>query len=208
MISANPDSTLGASPHTNAQIRVAMNVAQREIAAATCAVQRETTYTLTASVCYKLPYRFIAPRALYLIRPNANGYDRVTYRDAQEFPSVKKPGAELAGETAGTNTDQSRVDFVTEFSVFGDSLKINPMLGEVTGHDLRLDYCAYPTPLTSDSQTCDLPEYCDFAVVKLAEWILNSANLTITEETAALTNLSSMAGYFVERYARKVEAGK
>jgi hypothetical protein len=204
-VTQEPDSSTGASKYTNTQVRQALNVAQKEMAAAVCAVQRETTYTLVnGRVSYKLPNGFIAARSLNFIKGAIPGFNRMQYRDAGDFPGIIKSGSELPGDATAPNTEPSQVDFITEFTVWGDSLKINLGLTRYSNDKLQMSYCAYPTKLDSNVQESDLPEYADLAVVKFAEWILNSANLSIGEEASVLTNVSNLAAYFIERYGRRV----
>jgi hypothetical protein len=208
MVTQEPDSTTGYTKHSNTEVRYALSCAQRDMAPAIGAVERETTYTLVAgTVCYKLPYRYFGVEAVYFI--SGVNFNRVNYQRGRDFPSAKVPGSEAPGEAAQPNTEPNRVDFITEFSIFGDSLKIYPDRGSYPSKcKLRLDYYRYPAPLDSNSQVSEMPEYTDLAVIKYAEYLLNSANLTIGEETSALTNIGSMVSYFIERYAKRAGANK
>lgn len=199
------DSTDGGSHWTNTQKRLALNMSQQVIAPMVGCVEDDTTLALVGKrIEYSIPT--VKGQAVFGIEGvwktgrsgvDAFNYQRIEYTAGRNF-------GRAADSSQSKLIEQKRI---LEYKWHERKLGVFPAQETYSALDsLKVDLYRYPVPMTNDSSTFELPEYATFAVVKLAEYILQNHNLSTGEEAGAYQNIDAIAKTFIERFAKRREA--
>ena len=209
LLIGEPDSTTGRTHYTNSQIMTAFSMAQTGIATEVGCVERIAKIKpVDGRSYYGLPSGCYSVRAVYFIKSSESGFNRINWKQSDEFPTKEvlpiDPNPITGGPPGGKAKEGEDAEYLREFSWWADTLKFDPPIS-VFGDDdtIWVDCMVYPDDFDSLNQTVQMPKYTHQAIMMYAEYLLRNANLNATEVDAGLKLQGSMAAYFVERYAKK-----
>lgn len=201
------DSTDGGSHWTNTQKRLALNMSQQAIAPMVGCVEDDTTLALVAR---RIEYALATVKGQTVF-----GIEGVWKRGREGVDAFNYQRIEYAaGRNFGRAADSSQSKLIEQKRILQykwheGKVGIFPAQETYSALDsLKIDLYRYPVPMTADSSTFELPEYATFAVVKLAEYILQNHNLSVGEEAGAYQNIDAIAKTFIERFAKRREAAE
>lgn len=190
------DSTSGLTNWTNAQLRTALSIGQRQVGIMIGGIEKDTTIKLVGKqVSYNLPSDFQAIEAVFYVK-NYN-YNPLAYKADKEF-----------GIEEGTDTTKWLLYNKTlgQYTTHNNKLKVYPIGSMYSNDSLKVDYYGLPATLTSDTMTSQLPEYTELLVYKIAEYVLKNDDFTVSEETTALQNLDLLKRISIDPYVRRKAA--
>ena len=212
LLIGEPDSTTGRTHYTDAQILTVLSMSQSAIATETGCLERIAKIKpVNGRTFYALPPDCYSVRAVYFIKSMESGFNRINWKQSDEFPSKEvlpiDPNPVTGGPPGAKAKEGEEAEYLREYSWWADTIKFDPPISQFGDDDtVWVDYMAYPDDFDSLNQTVKMPKYTHQAIMMYAEWLLRNANLNATEIDAGLKLQGSMAAYFVERYAKKSKA--
>lgn len=191
------DSSEGGSHWSNADIRLAWNMAQRGMSHWTPLVEDDTALQcVDKKIMYPLAGN-VARVAGVWFRPDKGVWLRVERASGDEF-------GKSADTVQSRATDQKKP---LQYNFHKGEVKIFPVLLEPAPDDsLMIDLYRYPNDMVNDASTVELVGYAILPCEKLTIWILQNGLLSYGDEQSGMANLEAMARMFLQQGG--VEVGR